>query len=271
MNVIINNIKYVDMVSSNAKLVETQIPLEGQTYEYQSQDTINKQNYTLSTRNGANVYVIPTDRDDVYVNFIPRKVIVADGDINTYLDATFSYFVADPIIPRELFTLPEGQLFRCTTENSLPLPKDQYIYYIMIDGKAKKIPNYKTLEVMLEERNQTLLSVRVLAEAQCQDIVKDGEVPDKSQSWTTAMSDQTTNEVLNQLNQNVKSGAAIASAASANAATQVAAVQAEAEASKAQAAQAKAEAEAAKAASEAAIAEANAAKAQAELAIKNNI
>jgi hypothetical protein len=130
------------------------------------------------------------------------------------------------------------------------------MYYVMVNDKAKKIPNYKTLEVMLEERNQTLLSVRVLTEAQCQDIIKEGEMPDKSASWTSAMSDQTTNEVLNVLNKNVQSGASIAAGAAANAATQVAAVKAEAEASKALAAQAKAEAEAAKTASEAAIAEA---------------
>lgn len=263
----INNIIYTDFASSTAKLID--IPIEGQTYDYIPQNVIDAQNYTLSVRNGANVYNIPTNLTNVYINFIPKKVVVSDLDIKTFLDSEFSYFVPDEIIPRELFTLPDGQIFRCTTDSSLPLNKDQYDYYIMVGDIAKKIPNYKTLEVILAERNQTLLSVRVLTSAQCSDIEKIGEVPDKSGSWNDTMSDKTTNEVLQDLEKNTKSGAAIASAATAAATQQIDVVKAQATASKAAAEQAKAEAEAAKSASEAAIAEANAAKAQAELAIQN--
>jgi hypothetical protein len=268
VQVTINNIQYVDNISSTAKLIS--IPVEGQTYDYIPQNVIDEQNYTLSFRNSANVYIVPTTQPNLYINFIGRKTIVTDSDINTFLDTNFSYFIKPEPIIEDLFTLPDGQIFRCVTENSVPLPKEQYVYYVMVDGIAKEIPNYKTLEVLLEERNQTLLSVRVLTEAQCMDIPKNGMIPDKSGVWTVAMSDQTTNQILTQINQNVQSGAAIASTASTNAATQVAAVKAQAEQSKAEANAAQAVAAAAKAASEAAIAEANAAKAQAELAIQNN-
>lgn len=261
----INNIVYVDQFSSNATLI--QVPLEGQTIDLISQANIDAQNYPLSNRNGANLYVIPTDLDNVYVNFIPRKVLVTDTDIKNYLRNNFAYFVEPEVVAPELFTLPDGNIFRCVSESSVPLPKDQYTYYLMVNGIAKLIPNYITLEVLLAERNQSLLAVRILTERQCQDIPKQGEVPDKSGNWNSSMSDQTTNEVLQSLNANVQSGAAIAAGATAQANNQIAAVKAQAAADKAAAQQAQAEAQAATAASEAAIAQANATQAQAEAAL----
>lgn len=268
--IIINDIKYQTIAESTAKLIESTIPTEGQTFDYIPQNAIDNQYYTLSTRNAANVYNIPTDKESIYINFIPRKITVNDSNISEYIDVDFSYFVAPEIIPPELFTLPDGDFFRCVSEGSTPKNKEDYDYYIMVGTIAKKIPNYKTLEVMLDERNQTLLSVRVITDKQCNDITKDGSVPDKSGSWNTGMSDQTTKQILNQLNNSVMSGAALASSAAASAQQQVDAVKSQAAASKAEAEQAKSEADAAKAASEAAIAEANAAKAEAELAIQNN-
>lgn len=265
MEIILNEIKYIDQFSSNAKLIE--IPLEGQTQEFVYQANIDQQNYPISTRNGANVYNIPTTQDHIYINFVPKKVLVTDTDLKSYLNMDFTYFLPAEIVPRELFTLPDGQIFRCVSETSNPLPKDQYTYYIMVGGIAKLIPNYRTLEVMLAERNQTLLSVRVITQAQCEDIPKQGQVPDKSGNWNSSMSDQTTNEVLQTLNANVQSGAAIAESATQSAATQIAVVQAQAEADQAAAQAAQAQASAAQAASEAAIAQANAAQAQAEAAI----
>ena len=265
MQISINDIIYVDQFTSNATLI--QVPVEGQTIDQISQANINAQNYPLSNRNGANVYVIPTNLDNVYINFIPKKVLVTDTDIKNYLGNSFNYFVPNEIIQPELFTLPDGMIFRCVSENSVPLPKEQYTYYIMVGTIAKVIPNYKTLEVMLAERNQTLLAVRVITEKECGDIPKQGQVPDKSGNWNSSMSDQTTNEVLQALNQNVQSGAAIAAGATAQANNQIAAVKAQAAADKAAAEQAQAEAQAATAASEAAIAQANATQAQAEAAL----
>jgi hypothetical protein len=160
-------------------------------------------------------------------------------------------------------------LFRCVSEGSTPQPKEDYSYFIIEDGKKRLIPNYLTLEVLLFERNSSLLSVRVIQEGECSDIIEGDPFPDKSKSWTDDMEDQTNFEALKGLESNVKTGAAIAEGAKKEAGAQIAAVKAQAEASKAEAEAAKAEAEAAKAASEAAIAEANAAQAAAELAILN--
>ena len=246
------------------------IPQEGQTYDYVTQDDINARNYTLSKRNGAGAYELPTDKDKVYLNYIPRKVFVTDQNLKDYTDTSFSYFVAPQTIEPERFSLIEGQIFRCFDKNSLPLPKEDYIYWIIENGKKRKIPNYKTLEVMMAQRGITLLSVRVIPESQCEQIdeVVDaaGNIPDKSGVWNEDMSDKTNVELLKKLDANTKSGAAIASAASASAATQIAAVKAAEEKAKAQADQAKTEAAAAKAASEAAIAQANAAQAASEAA-----
>lgn len=263
----ISNIKYETLPQSGATLVYTKIPTEGQTFEFISQYEIDKRSYTLSKRNGAGTYIVPVEKQSVYLNFIPKKTVINDQRIKKYLDVDFNYFVpAAPIVP-ELFTLPEGQIFRCVSETSVPLPKEQYQYYIIVGGKKRKIPNYKTLEVMLAERNQTLLSVRIVPERDCQQIPLDNsQIPDKQSAWVDDYKDQTTPEVLKQMEGAVKSGAAIAEAAAASAGQQIAAVKAQAEQAKSEADAAKAQSEADKAASEAAIANAAAAQAQAEAA-----
>lgn len=259
METIINGIKYVDPFKSTAKLIYSTIPVEGQTIEYLSQDTLNSRYYTLSTRNPAGTYVVPIEKPNVYINFIPKKTFVTDSSIRDYIGNDFDYFVPDqPIVP-ELFTLPDGQIFRCTTGTSLPQDPQNYMYYIMVGEKAEEIPNYKTLEVLLAEKNQTLLSVRVLTQKQCQDITKQGVHLDKSASWKPEYEDQTTYQRLTTLVNNVKSGQAIADAAKASAQTQIDTV-------KAQAAADKAAADAAKAASDAAIAQAQADQAAAQQA-----
>lgn len=267
MTTTINNIIYVDEFTSNAKLIEYLIPLEGQTYEYATQDMIDVRNYTLSSRNGAGAYNLPTDKEKVYLNYIPRKIFVTDSNLKDYIDTSFSYFIQPVISEPERFTLIEGQIFRCFDKNSLPLPKESYQYWIIENGKKKKIPNYKTLEVMMAQRGISLLSVKVIPESQCEQIEEAVDImPDKAGAWTEAFSDKTNIELLQQLDANVKSGAAIASAASAQAASQVAAVKAQAEQSKAEADAAKAQSQADAAASAAAIAQANAAQAAANAA-----
>jgi hypothetical protein len=270
MQLSINDITYLDQISSNSKLLQYLIPQEGQTYDYVTQDGINSRNYTLSKRNGAGAYELPTDKDKVYLNYIPKKVFVSDANLKDYTDTSFSYFVPPAVIEPDKFTLIEGQIFRCFDKNSLPLPKEDYTYWIIEDGKKRKIPNYKTLEVMMAQRGITLLSVRVIPESQCEQIEEAtdtaGNIPDKSGAWNEDMSDKTNVELLKKLDANTKSGAAIADAAAASAATQIAAVKAAEEKAKAQADQAKAEAVAAKAASDAAIAQAQAAQAAAEAA-----
>lgn len=265
MEITLNGLIYKDQFTSNAKLIQTLIPKEGQTPEFISQDGIDAKNYTLSNRNGAGAYEIYVDKSKIYLNYIPKKVFVSDSNLKDYIDTEFSYFTAPVIVEPDKFTLIEGQIFRCFDKDSLPQPKENYQYWIIEDGKKKKIPNYKTLEVMMAQRGITLLSVRVIPEVECMQIEEvQSNIPDKSGAWTEDFSDKTNAELLKTLEASAKSGAAIAAGATAAAGAQIAAVKAAEEASKAQAEQAKAEAEAAKAASDAAIAEANAAQAAAE-------
>jgi hypothetical protein len=265
MEITLSNIVYNDLLSSNAKLIT--IPKEGETYEFITQDNIDKQNYTLSTRNGAGTYIIPTEKQKLYLNFVPRKTQIFDDNFAQYIDTGFSYFVPPSIIPPDKFTLAEGQIFRCVSENSTPTNKENYTYYIYLDGKKKKIPNYKTLEVMLAERNQTLLSVRVVSDKECNQIeLASEEIPDKEANWTEDFKDVTNSEALKTMEGNVKTGAALAESAKAEASAQIAAVKAAEEKAKAQAEAAKAQSEADKAASQAAIANAQAAQAAAEAA-----
>lgn len=265
MEITIQNTKYLDQFSSPSKLVT--VPKEGQTFEFVSQTELDKRTYTLSKRNGAGFYTIPTNKEQVYLNFIGKKTIVFDNKLKKYIDSEFTYFIPPVVIPPDAFTLPEGQIFRCVSESSTPMPKENYSYYTIVNGKKRKIPNYKTVEVMLAERGQTLLSVRVVPETECNQISQDlSEIPDKQTSWTPEFSDQTNLELLNSLNASVKSGAAIADAAAASAGSQIAAVKAQAEQAKSEADAAKAQSQADKAASEAAIAQAEAAKAEADAA-----
>ena len=263
MNLTLSNITFQDIGSSNSTLVKYTVPSEGQTYLYIPQGQLDQMSYPLSERNGSGAYILPMQNEKVYLDFIPQKTIISN--LEDYIDTSFKFFVEPEIIPPDKFSLPDGTIFRCVSSDSLPQSKESYVYWIMESGKKKAIPNYQSLEVMLFERNQTLLSVRIITEEQCQDIEPFGEtIPDKSGNWTEDMKDQTNFEALKALEGSVKSGAALAEGAKEAAGSQIAAVKAEAEANKAAAEAAKAEAEAAQLQAQAAIAEAEAAKAQAD-------
>lgn len=267
MNYTINNVIYTDRFSSTAKLIEFVKPVEGQTFEFVSQDVLDSRTYTLSSRNPSGAYVLPTEKDQVYINFIPQKVFVSDLNLRENVDVEFSYFVQPVVVAPDPFTLPDGQIFRCVSPDSTPTSKESYTYYVMDQGQKKQIPNYKTLEVMLAERNQTLLSVRVIPESQCSQIQIDStSIPDKQSSWNADYADQTNFEALKALDASVKSGAAVADAATASANQQIAAVKAAEEKAKAQADAAKAQSDADKASANAAIAQAQAAQAAADAA-----
>lgn len=267
MNYTINNVLYTDRFSSPAKLIEFVKPVEGQTYEFASQDNLDARIYTLSARNPSGAYVLPTDSDKVYLNFIPQKIFVTDLDLAENTDTEFSFFVAPVTVAPDLFTLPDGQIFRCVSPDSTPSSKEGYVYYIIEQGRKKQIPNYKTLEVMLAERNQTLLSVRVIPESECLQIPGDPvQIPDKQDAWNESFADQTNFEALKALDASVKSGAALATAATAAADQQIAAVKAAEATAKAEADAAKAQSQADKAAADAATAQAAAAQAAAEQA-----
>ncbi len=270
--VTIGNISYVPRGTSTSKLIEVSKQLEGQTVLNETQADIDARNYTLSTRNGANAYIIQTEKEKVYLNFIAQKTRVKDSVYKSMLLPEFEYFVDEIILPDEPFILSDGIFFRCASP--LPKAKEAYTYYLMVGGKGRRIPNYKTLEVMLAERGQTTISIRVLEEKQCGEIIKEnGVFDDNTGAWTEDMADVTSLEALKKMEDNAKSAGAIAEGAKAEAVKQIdvvkkqaEAAKAEAEAEKAKADAAKAEAAAAQAASAAAIAQAEAAKAEAEAA-----
>lgn len=243
--------------------------IDAQNPVYIPQGQLDAMSYQLSVRNGSGAYLVKTEQPKTYLNFIPKKVHISDSTIKDYLSTEWTYFVPAVIIPPDPFSLPEGQLFRCVSPDSTPMSKEDYSYFIIEDGVKRLIPNYLTLEVILFERNASLLSVRVIQEGECSDIIEGEPYPDKSASWTDDMEDQTNFEALKGLEANVKSGAALAEGAKKEASAQIAVVKAQAEASKAEAEAAKAEAEASALSAQAAIAEANAAQAAAELAILN--
>ena len=267
MQLTINNISYTDRFSSLAKLIENIKSKEGQTFEFISQDDLDKRSYSISSRNPSGAYILPTENEKVYINYIPQKVVVSDGDIMDMIGSNFTYFAPEVLPTTEPFTLGEGQIFRCVSANSVPMPKEDYIYYIIVDGQKKRIPNYKSLEVMLAERNLTLLSVRVITESQCDDIPDSIDpIPDKQSQWQPAFEDQTNVEKLKSLENSVKTGEQLAAGATASANQQIAAVKAAEEKAKAEAQASEAKAKAAESASKAAIAQAEAEKAAAEQA-----
>jgi hypothetical protein len=260
---VMNGVSYVERTKSNAQLVAQAIPKAGQTVQPLNQVQIDSRTYKLNHRNAAGTALIPINEPETWLNFIPQKVVVTDGAIVNFLDPTFDYFAAEVIPAPEPYRLADGLIFRCVSET--PLPKEQYKYYLVEEGKGRPIPNYLTLEVMLAERNQTMLSIRVLEESQCEQMPKDGEpMPDLTTSWKEEYEDQSNFQKLKELEVKAKDGAAQAEAAKAEAASQIAAVKALAEQSKAEAEAAKAEAEAAKAQAEADKASADAAKAEAD-------
>lgn len=235
-------------------------------------DTINYQNGILnylSYRNAKNAFVIEMNKDKILNQILPQKKLIGDTNISYYIDNSFSYFTDDQTSDNSLenlFSLAEGLIFRFTE----PLKSiDQYTYYIMGDDKIEKIPNFKTLEVMLSQRNQNYLSVRVIEKDQMNDLLKEFPIvgkEDMSSQWDPSLADGLNFANYLDLKQSAKAAGAIADAAAAEADKNIKAVKAEKDAEKAKAEQAKAEADAAKAKAEAAVEEAKAAQAKAQQA-----
>jgi len=268
---IINNIEYKIKEHGVSKLVTDVTPKEGQTFEVETQLEINAKTYELSSRNGSGVYILPLEKDKVWLNFIAEKIIITDSELEK-LGNEFEYFIDDlddlEVIEEDIL-VADGQFFRCVGSGTTLKKKEDMTYYILLGGKARKIPNYKTLEVMLAERNQTLNSVRVLEKDQC-DIIPDGEdMPDRASQWKKEHEDQTNLEKLKELENNAKEAGEMMEEAKGEANKQIEAVKEQAAAAKAEAEAAKAEAKAAEAAAAAAQAEAEAKKAEYEAQINS--
>lgn len=275
VNLINGAVRYVSLFSEegmSAKLAQQEIPLENETFDTKTYEELKAEiplTADLSVRNYKNTYIIPVEKNRVLINFIPQKMFVTDTDINSFLDTSFNYFIDDYSegAPPEPFDLIDGIIFRYV-ENG-PKSIDQYTYYIMEDGYIKQIPNFKTLEVMLFQRNENYNSVRILERSQFEDILNNNpsaQIEDMSASWKAEMEDQVNFGKYLDLTKDAKAAGEIAAAATAEADKNINAYKAERDAEKAKAEQAKAEADAAKAEADAAKAQADAAKAKAEQA-----
>lgn len=255
-------ISYISSADSNATLLTTTKQVVGQTALPETQKNIDDRSFPLSTRNGANAYIIPTDAEKVYLNFIAQKTYISTKIYQKVIQPDFEYFLDEVEPTPDPFVLADGVFFRLASD--VPMQKEAYAYYIIDGGVGKKIPDYKTLEVMLADRNQNLLSVRVLEKGQFNDIPKESkELPSKESQWKQDFADATSVEVLKNMQNEAKSAGAMVESAKAEVQKQVDAVKAQAEAAQKQAEAEKAKADAAKAEADAAKAQADAAKAEA--------
>lgn len=265
--------------AASIKFAQQKSPVPGEVQSTMTAEEIQQTiPYTsdLSSRNYKNTYIIPTENPRVLLNLIPQKTIITDTDIGNFVDVNFNFFVddiaeyADPAP----FSMIDGMLFRYADGH--PKPINEYQYYIMQDGIVKEIPNFKTLEVMLFERNENYNSVRIIERSQFNELVASTKLEPGSNlaaQWSPTMEDQVNFGKYLDLMKGAKEAGAIAASAVAEVDKNIAAIKAEKEAEKAKADQAKAEADAAKATAKAAeaaanqkAAEANAAKAQADQA-----
>lgn len=259
----IYGVDYVDRKNSNAQLIQNVRPIVGQTVLNETDAHIDDRQYTLSNRNGAGAYIIPTEKSVLYLNFIAQKTKIQDRTYQNMISPEFEYFVEEIVYPDEPFTLADGEFYRCATDQ--PRAKEDHVYYLMVDGAGKVIPNYKTLEVMLAERGKNLQSVRILEKSQCNDIpVSNINSSDASAQWKPEFEDVTNLDALKKMENSAKDAGAIADGAKKELATQIDVVKKQAEAAKAAAEAEKAKADAARAEADAAIEEAKAAQMEAD-------
>lgn len=273
INLINGSVSYISLLSEevmSVKFAQQEIPKENETYNTKTEEETKAEiplTSDLSVRNYKNTYIIPIEKERVLLNLIPQKLFVTDSGIINFINTDFEYFTeVYPDGPgEEPFDFIDGIIFRYVGDG--PLPIDQYTYYIMDDGIAKQIPNFKTLEVMLFQRGENYNSVRIIEKSQFNDIINNsgtGNIPDKSNDWTAAMEDQVNFGKYLDLLKDAKSAGEIAGSAAAEADKNIKAYKAERDAEKAKAEQAKAEADAAKAQAEAEKAEAQQKQAQAD-------
>lgn len=166
-----------------ASLVQT--PQVGQTLLVQSQEELNQETYPQSVRNFKNLYEIPVDKSIIYLNFIAEKQVIQDSILRKIVDSDFTYFLVEEDPDIDPFTLPDGFFYRCAGETLRDLRG--YTYYYVDNGKGRKIPNSRTLEVMLAQRSLSYPAVRVLEPNQCSQLEQGPLMPDLSSQWNQGL------------------------------------------------------------------------------------
>jgi hypothetical protein len=146
-----------------------------------------------------------------------------------------------------------------------------YTYYIVREGIGRKIPDFKTLEVMLTEKGISYTSIFALEEADCKEIPIGDPLPSRAGEWSSDLGDSTGYTTLANLADNIATLDNIVSQLNGSVTTQQQMVQndlaAQAAQMQAQAAQAQASADAAAASLTAADAALVSAQADADAAL----
>jgi hypothetical protein len=174
---ILDNIIYERLESipvEQLRTLDKTLPKQSELRVYKTDEQILSENIyakKLSTRNNVGNYIIPNESESVLMNFIPSKLIVSDASINYVMDTSFQYF-AEPVFSDALpepVSFAEGTLFRVTGEGIRP--KEDYTYYSIENGIVSKIPNYKTVEVLLFERGRGLDDIQIIEPTEFDDLL----------------------------------------------------------------------------------------------------
>ena len=121
-----------------------------------------------------------------YINLFPEKKLIKDSELCIQNICEFSFFTETEFAEPEVIYQP-GTFFRVaydTLQEGLSLPKcEQTVYFVTKGNCVCKIPNPKTLQVMLVERNKVIESVFVIESFQFDNFEVTGECPDRTSEW----------------------------------------------------------------------------------------
>lgn len=148
----------------------------------QNVNTLENLKVKLIPRNQTGVLHVNLNNSSNNMEYKSRKTFV-----NVPIQA-FEYFKTEELPTPDLFALPDGTIFRIASGNVKS--KNSYTYYIMKNGYKLQIPNYRSVEVLLYERNQNHLAVRIVEENQGLEIPDGGVYADMSLQWNSNMADE---------------------------------------------------------------------------------
>jgi hypothetical protein len=160
----------------------TKEQLDAINIKFLSQNNLGKKivPITYSSLNGELVV------NPAFLGIVPEKRVIADSELCSQIDCEFSFFTGDDAVEPEVI-YPPGTFFRValdTLEGGLSLPKcDQTIYFVTQGNCVCEIPNKKTLQVMLVERNKVIESVFVIESFQFDNFDVTGQCPDRASEW----------------------------------------------------------------------------------------
>jgi hypothetical protein len=121
-----------------------------------------------------------------YLNLFPEKRLIKDSELCIQNICDFSFFTEIEQAEPEVIYQP-GTFFRIandTLQQGLSLPKcEQTVYFVTKGNCVCVIPNQKTLQVMLVERNKVIESVFVIETFQFENFEVTGQCPDRTSEW----------------------------------------------------------------------------------------